>query len=281
MNNNYFFSHDFNAHVDLKMVEIRMKYGWEGYGIFWALCEIISSNDKPIQESQIKGLAFNLHIDKEYLAEFIGFCIDIELFVDTDNGITSLSLERRLYHKREKSRKAKESAKKRWESKSKANAIQSQSECNANAEHKQSESNANKTKQNKTKPKQEISTKVDIVSKLTAQDQFKNEINTLFPSIDGFKVQDAHDFYDYWTEPDKKGKMLKDKQKTWDTSRRMKRWINNKNDNSNLQNKSKSFAEQEYDFKKDKVRENIEWIKEMQQARTLNMYEGDEVGKIN
>jgi arsenate reductase-like glutaredoxin family protein len=32
------------------------------------------------------------------------------------------------------------------------------------------------------------------------------------------------DFYDYWTEPSKRGKLRKDMQKTWCTERRLKTW---------------------------------------------------------
>tara|TARA_R100001163_G_scaffold27079_1_gene22008 strand:+ start:4582 stop:5250 length:669 start_codon:yes stop_codon:yes gene_type:complete len=35
------------------------------------------------------------------------------------------------------------------------------------------------------------------------------------------------DFYEYWSEPNKKGKMRKDMQKTWATSRRLKTWAKN------------------------------------------------------
>lgn len=279
MTTKFFVSHDFNARNDEKILMLRQDLGLEGYGIYWAFIESLAEHDGYIEEKNLKGISFSIGAAWETFEKFFCICIDQSLLKLEDGKVYSDSLNKRLDYKRSVSDKRSKAGKLGAKAKQdKANAKQVISKSQANA--KQNQANQNQNLNQNLNLNQEISTEVDIVSKLTAQDQFKNEINNLFPSIDGFKVQDARDFYDYWTEPDKKGKMLKDKQKTWDTSRRMKRWINNKNDNSNLQNKSKSFAEQEYDFKKDKVRENIEWIKEMQQARTLNMYEGDEVGKI-
>jgi hypothetical protein len=307
MNNNYFFSHDFNAHVDLKMVEIRMKYGWEGYGIFWALCEIIASNDKPIQESQIKGLAFNFHLDKEYLAEFIGFCVEIELFVDRDGSITSLSLERRLEHKREKSRKAKESAKKRWESKSSTNEMQTECESNANAEQMQSDSNANKTKQNKTKPKQEISTKVDIESAKPSNPS-KNERKKFFKGLVGkveeqkqflkdemYKFNDSNPnkyekdfmnyFYESMTAVDEFGitKFEDTISKNWTfgLANRLQNWYKNWKPQNNGSDSNKCYAEKEFDFKRQKLRDTQAWIQEIKERNNLNFYQGEQVGKIS
>lgn len=36
-------------------------------------------------------------------------------------------------------------------------------------------------------------------------------------------------FFEYWTEPNRKGKMKWELEKTWDTKRRLKRWFDNQN----------------------------------------------------
>ena len=46
-----------------------------------------------------------------------------------------------------------------------------------------------------------------------------------FASLYSLKMLD--DFFDYWSEPNKKGKMKFELEKTWDTKRRLKRWFNN------------------------------------------------------
>ena len=37
----YYFSHDSNARNDQRLVKIRMKYGMEGYGIYFGIIEIL------------------------------------------------------------------------------------------------------------------------------------------------------------------------------------------------------------------------------------------------
>lgn len=40
-------------------------------------------------------------------------------------------------------------------------------------------------------------------------------------------VEMLQEFFDYWSEPNTKGKMRWQFEKTWDLSRRIKRWSNN------------------------------------------------------
>ena len=59
----FYFSHDANAHIDDKILELRSEYNWEGYGIFWVLIEILRSqsdytyqlsDDTWITQAQLK-----------------------------------------------------------------------------------------------------------------------------------------------------------------------------------------------------------------------------------
>jgi predicted transcriptional regulator len=58
-------------------------------------------------------------------------------------------------------------------------------------------------------------------------------------------------------------------------------WFKNWKPQKNNSDPNQCFAEKEYNFKNDKLRENLDWIKELQEAKRLNMYEGEQVGKIN
>ena len=98
--NSHFFSHDFNARNNYKLLELRSEYGWEGYGIFWAICEVISENDKPLPVDRLGAVSVALGVQREFLASFIKFCLDLNIFIQTEAGITSESLEERLEHKR-------------------------------------------------------------------------------------------------------------------------------------------------------------------------------------
>lgn len=46
-------------------------------------------------------------------------------------------------------------------------------------------------------------------------------------SFNQYEPRMLNDFYDYWTEPNKKGTMKWELEKTWDTKRRLKRWFDN------------------------------------------------------
>ena len=53
--------------------------------------------------------------------------------------------------------------------------------------------------------------------------QFFNEVM----SFKDFSKTMLSDFYEYWSEPTKKGVLKKDTMKTWETSRRLKTWAKN------------------------------------------------------
>lgn len=54
--------------------------------------------------------------------------------------------------------------------------------------------------------------------------QFRDEVFAL-----EYPEEIKTEFFEYWSEPNKKGKMLFELQKTWDTKRRIARWVSNQN----------------------------------------------------
>ena len=230
-----FFSHDFNARNNYKLLELRCEYGWEGYGLFWAICETIAENDKPLPLDRIGALSIALGVSREFLAGFFKFCIDLGIFIEKEAGITSESLEDRLEYKRKKSRKASENAKKRW---NKAEPKQEQSELDANAMQSHNFSNANNTTQHNTTQNIDIedeSSKTPQPKKSksktlkeTFEDRkqaFSDEVNSYHEEYEQWMLDD---FFGYWSEPNQsKTKMNKELKKTWDTSRRLQTWAKN------------------------------------------------------
>ncbi len=75
--------------------------------------------------------------------------------------------------------------------------------------------------------------------------KIQNEFyQSLTPFVKEFGKETIRDFYDYWSEPNKsKTKITYQLQKTWDTKRRLKRWVKNNFDNKN------SSDEKPQDFK--------------------------------
>lgn len=125
----YYFSHDSNAKDDPKIIKLRIKHGWKGYGIFWALVEMLRDQDLFKMQMHYDSIAFALREDCETIKSVIN---DFDLFVIEDDFFYSESLLKRMNLKDSKSKKAREAANKRWKSTKDANAMQTHSERNAN-----------------------------------------------------------------------------------------------------------------------------------------------------
>lgn len=115
----YWFYHDSNAARDEKILKIRVKYGWEGYGIYWVLIEQLrNSKQYKIKKDLIDGLAFDLQIELEKLTEFIDYCTNVGLLKSNDNFIWSQSLQNRMKrldtYKQKQSENGSHGADERW-----------------------------------------------------------------------------------------------------------------------------------------------------------------------
>jgi hypothetical protein len=170
----YFFPHDSNARHDPKILKMRSHYKLEGFGLYWAIIEMMREQDDyllQIDEDSIKGYSLDLNITPELLNKYLNDCINnFNLFQSNNNFIWSDSLIRRMSNYDEKSDKARESANIRWgktQSERKANALPTQSERingkndqqktpnldtnNANAMQTQCDGNASKVQYSKVK----------------------------------------------------------------------------------------------------------------------------------
>lgn len=150
----YYFSHDSNAITDTKILNMRADYGLEGYGLFWAIIEMMRNEENYKLQADtkiyraIKTLT-NTSIDVE---KYVQDCIkEYELFKEESGYFYSNSLLRRMQEKERKSVIAKEKAEKRWNS----NAMAMQQQCSSNA-NKVKESKVNKNKINKKEQEEKI-----------------------------------------------------------------------------------------------------------------------------
>ena len=115
-NQSLYFSHDANARNDEKILEMRTEYGYEGYGLFWALIESMhDAKEYKLCHQRIKGISLSLSVDPEKLTKFIEDCINkYSLFNSDEIYFWSESLVRRMKLKEEKSEKARQSILQRW-----------------------------------------------------------------------------------------------------------------------------------------------------------------------
>ena len=135
-----YFNHDSNARNDYRIIKLRAKLGYEGYGIFWSLLEMLFIEENKICIEDYDALAFGLQCDANKLKQVIE---DFDLFVIEDNCFYSKRLNNHIEEINNKSIKAKENANKRWNN---ANAMQTQSDRNASKVNKSiSKSNVKKS----------------------------------------------------------------------------------------------------------------------------------------
>jgi len=127
-----YFSHDYDAREDEKIVDMLSELGYEGYGIYWAIIEMLYKN-KGVMQTQYNRIAFALKADLQIVEKVIGA---YSLFKFNQTHFWSESVKARLKIRQEKSARARESAYNRW-NKTDANAMRTQSDCNANKRKKE------------------------------------------------------------------------------------------------------------------------------------------------
>ena len=176
MKDSYYFSHDSNALIDPKILEMRCDYGMEGYGVFWAVIEMLRNQEEykqPLNMTTFKGLKM-LCMTNINIEEFITKCInEYKLFESDGEYFWSASLCKRMNKKEKVSKERREASKRRWnkndekadseqnESKNDTNSMQTECKPNANAmqteckcnpkESKEKESKENKNKEKESK----------------------------------------------------------------------------------------------------------------------------------
>jgi hypothetical protein len=211
-----FFNHDSNARNDIRIIKLRAKLGYEGYGVFWAVLELLFTEENKLCVEDYETLSYGLQCDSNILKQVIE---DFDLFVLEGNCFYSRRLYDHIEEINNKSQKAKESASKRWNK-------QPQSDRSASISISNSKS---KSKVNNIKER--------VVA-------FKNAIN----QIENIDKEDKDNFFMYWSELNKSGsKQRWELEKTWDLSRRIKRWAN-----SSFNKKQSNFPDNfnEFTYKK-------------------------------
>lgn len=112
----FYFSHDYNARSDDKILELRANYGAEGYGIYWMIVETMAENAAcKLDINLIAGLSLSYGISKDKLIKIINFCISIHLFIEDNNFIFSKRLNAHKDFRHGKSEDGKKGAQKKWE----------------------------------------------------------------------------------------------------------------------------------------------------------------------
>ena len=141
--NNYF-PHDSNARNSDKLIPLRIKKGAEGYGVYFMILERLREEPDYTSIKDYNTLAFDFRVGSDIVKSVVE---EFGLFQFTEDGkrFYSEGFTTRMQKKDEKSNKARESARKRWENK------QTHSKPDANALQTQSEPDTSKGKETKLK----------------------------------------------------------------------------------------------------------------------------------
>ena len=92
----YFFTHDVDAHEDVKIKKLIKTFGYEGYGIFWHLIEVMRNTDNYRIKYDIDDIEILLYHTNVNLEDFIKFCIKVKLLILENNFLFSDSLNKRM-----------------------------------------------------------------------------------------------------------------------------------------------------------------------------------------
>jgi len=106
-----YFSHDYNARGDRKLVNLLMVKKLEGVGAYWCILEMLYENE-GILPTEYERIAFELRTDNNLIKSVIN---DFELFIVDSNTFYSESVNSRLKIRTDKSDKARENVAKRWD----------------------------------------------------------------------------------------------------------------------------------------------------------------------
>lgn len=123
-----YFSHDYGARNDPKLIKLQMEMGMEGIGIFWCLIEMMYEQSGYLLQSHYDRIAFAFRVDNDKIRRVVE-CFD--LFETDDVGFWNESCRNRLKIRASKSDAARNSANTRWLYERNANAMRPK--CSGNA----------------------------------------------------------------------------------------------------------------------------------------------------
>lgn len=174
-----YFSHDFNARNDKKIISLIMKCGLEGLGAFWCIVEMLYEESGYLKIEEYERITFELRSNNDLIKSVI---FDFDLFKNDGEKFWSESVLERLKLRMDKSEKARQSVEKRW----------GKYERNTNVLGTKNERNTSKVKKSKVKK-----SKVFIKPTIEEVKQYFSENGYLESvAIKAFNYYDIADWHD-------------------------------------------------------------------------------------
>lgn len=202
----YYFSHDYNAANDTKILFLRHQLGMEGYGIYWYLIEQLANAGGKLPLDLVPVLAMQMHCTD---VKVNGVLLNFDLFTIESGEFWSHRLQEHLELRLKLSQSGKAGANNRWKN---GGAIgEAIGEGNA-----------------KERKGKEIKRNINLIEDIQT---FKGELGDEYDN-----------FVMYWTEPNKNGKLRYELEKFFDIKRRVNTWLQNKNKYGNSKNTDATAA---------------------------------------
>lgn len=241
-----YFQHDYYSRNSLQMKALLKDYKAAGYGIFWAIVEVLhesKENRLPMKTYVYNGIAEQIGAKTELVERLIIDCIEkYDLFSKDENcNFYSQRVEKNLNKRNEILEKRSAAGKKSAEMKAlkAAEIVDSSTSVQHNSTHvEQNSTKFNKGKEiklNEIKGKEikdsntagdESPIQPKIISNLVERE--KKFMDSLVPFLPTYGKDMIRKFYDYWREENKsKTKMKFELEKTFQIDLRLKRWAEN------------------------------------------------------
>ncbi len=239
-----YFSHDYNATLDPKIIALLGDYGAVGYGIYWRIVEMLHAENEhklPLKEYIYKALAQQMVTSVEQVSAIVRDCIDIyDLFIECDGCFYSKRVNDNIQKMEEIKEKRSKAGKISAENRKKSTCVQQNStyvqQNLTSVQQNLTQSNKikeNKIKENKIKEIKDINKDCFVADKSAIKtkdlEYRKNEFkNNLEPFLEIYGKDLLNDFFRYWTEHNPDGKKMRfEMEKVFDISKRLKTWSNN------------------------------------------------------
>ena len=159
MKSNYF-PHDFNARNDEKILKLYQHERLEGIGAFWLIIEMLYEAGGWLKLNY-EDLCFSMRLGKNKISLLKKVVENYELFEKKENQFTNSRVLRTLNYIKEKSKKAKKSAKIRWDKDADKNPTVMPTQCDGIATRldktRLDETRLDETRLDETKKKEYIS----------------------------------------------------------------------------------------------------------------------------
>ena len=220
MKETFYFSHDYNARSDWKLIKVAMKYWMEWIWTYWCIIEMLYEEWWYLDLEEYERITFELRMEYKIVESILN---DFWLFEKDDKKFWSNSVLDRLKQRMNKSEKARISVQKRWDKKKEenTNVLRTNNECNTIKESKEKESKEKESKEKELVASQPNEYQLSI-------SYLKNIENEQIPDYaENFKDEWIKFCY-YWSEKWKTWKIRAEWEKTFEIKRRFATWMSRK-----------------------------------------------------